>query len=151
MTKLDSLLDHKDGLTHTKQSILYTTLTKRKTKTYDHFNRFRKSIDKIEHPFMKKTHESEYRGNRSQHNQFSSVAQSCPALCDPMDYSMPSFPVCHQLLEFDQTQVIKQVCYHTISSSVIPFFSCLQSFPASGSFPINQFFASGGQSIGASA
>ena len=38
-----------------------------------------------------------------------------------------------------------------ISSSVIPFSSCLQSFPASGSFPINQFFASGGQSIGVSA
>ena len=39
----------------------------------------------------------------------------------------------------------------TISSSVIPFSSCLQSFPASGSFPMSQFFASGGQSIGASA
>ena len=39
----------------------------------------------------------------------------------------------------------------TISSSVIPFFSCLQSFPASGSFPMSQFFASGGQSIGISA
>ena len=36
----------------------------------------------------------------------------------------------------------------TISSSVIPFSSCLQSFPASGSFPMSQFFASGGQSIG---
>ena len=42
--------------------------------------------------------------------------------------------------------------YHpTISSSVIPFSSCLQSFPASGSFPVNQFFSSGGQSIGVSA
>ena len=42
--------------------------------------------------------------------------------------------------------------YHpTISSSVVPFSSCLQSFPASGSFPVSQFFASGGQSIGASA
>ena len=42
--------------------------------------------------------------------------------------------------------------YHpTISSSVVPFSSCLQSFPASGSFPMSQFFASGGQSIGASA
>ena len=42
--------------------------------------------------------------------------------------------------------------YHpTISSSVISFSSCLQSCPASGSFPISQFFASGGQSIGASA
>ena len=42
-------------------------------------------------------------------------------------------------------------CHATISSSVIPFFSCLQSFPASGSFPMSQFFASGGQSIGTSA
>ena len=42
-------------------------------------------------------------------------------------------------------------CHPTISSSVIPFSSHLQSFPASGSFPISQFFASGGQSIGISA
>ena len=41
-------------------------------------------------------------------------------------------------------------CYSIISSSVIPF-SCLQSLPASGSFPMSQFFSSGGQSIGASA
>ena len=39
----------------------------------------------------------------------------------------------------------------SISSSVTPFSSCLQSFPASGSFPMSQFFASGGQSIGTSA
>ena len=42
-------------------------------------------------------------------------------------------------------------CHPTISSSVVPFSSCLQSFPASGSFPMSQFLASGGQSIGASA
>jgi len=42
-------------------------------------------------------------------------------------------------------------CHSTISSSVIPFSSCLQSFPASGSFQMSQFFASGGQSIGVSA
>ena len=42
-------------------------------------------------------------------------------------------------------------CHPTISSSVIPFSSCLQSFPASGSFPVSQLFASGGLSIGASA
>ena len=42
--------------------------------------------------------------------------------------------------------------YHpTISSSVVPFFSCLQSFPASGSFPMSWFFPSGGQSIRVSA
>ena len=42
-------------------------------------------------------------------------------------------------------------CHPTISSSVIPFSSCLQSFPASGSFPMSQFFTSGSQSIGVSA
>ena len=42
-------------------------------------------------------------------------------------------------------------CHPTISSSVIPFSCCLQSFPALGSFPMSQFFASGGQSIGVSA
>ena len=42
-------------------------------------------------------------------------------------------------------------CHPTISSSVIPFSSCLPSFPASGSFPMSQFFTSGGQSVGVSA
>ena len=42
-------------------------------------------------------------------------------------------------------------CHPTSSSSVIPFYSRLQSFPASGSFPMSQFFASGGQRIGVSA
>ena len=42
-------------------------------------------------------------------------------------------------------------CHPTISSSVIPFSSCLQSFPASGSFPMSQFFTLGGHSIGVSA
>ena len=45
---------------------------------------------------------------------------------------------------------LSQWCHPNVSSSVIPF-SHLQSFPASGSFPMNQFFASGGQSIGVSA
>ena len=44
-----------------------------------------------------------------------------------------------------------QWCHPTISSSVVPFSSCLQSCPASGSFPMSQFFASGGQSVGTSA
>ena len=42
-------------------------------------------------------------------------------------------------------------CHPIISSSVVPFFSCLQSFSASGSFPVSSLFASGGQNIGASA
>ena len=47
--------------------------------------------------------------------------------------------------------LLSRWCHPTISSSVIPFFSCPQSIPASASFPMSQFFASGGQSIGVSA
>ena len=84
--------------------------------------------------------------------QFSSVAQSCPTLCNPVDCSTPGFPVLHQLPELAQIPV-HQVsgCHPTVSSSVVPFSSCLQSFPASRSFPMSQFFASGGQSFGVSA
>ena len=46
---------------------------------------------------------------------------------------------------------LSQWCHPTISSSVVPFSSCLQSFPALGSFLMSQFFASGGQNIGVSA
>ena len=46
---------------------------------------------------------------------------------------------------------LSQWCHPTISSSVVPFSSCLQSSPASGSFQMSQFFTSGGQSIGVSA
>ena len=83
--------------------------------------------------------------------QFSSVAQSCPTLCNPMDCSTPGFPVHHQLPELTQTRPLSQWCQPTISSSVIPFSSCLQSFPVSESFLVSQFFTSGGQSIGVSA
>ena len=81
--------------------------------------------------------------------QFSSVAQSCLTLCDPMNCSTPGLPVHHQLPEF--TQTLSRWCHPTISSSVIPFSFCPQSFPASGSFQMSQLFASGGQSIGVSA
>ena len=89
--------------------------------------------------------------------QFSSVAQSCLTLCNSMNRSMPELPVHHQLLESTQTHVhsnpcpFSHWCHPTISSSVIPFSSCPQSFPASGSFPMSQLFISGVQSIGVSA
>ena len=83
-------------------------------------------------------------------NQFSSVAQSCPILCDPMDCSMPGFPVHHQLPELAQTHIHWVCDAIPFSSLVIPFSSWLQSFPASGSFPVGQCFSSGGQSIGVS-
>ena len=85
-------------------------------------------------------------------NQFSSVAQSCQILCDPHGLQHARLPcpsptpgVCSNSCPSSQW------CHPTISSSVIPFSSYLQSFPASGSFPLSQFFASGGQSIGVSA
>ena len=52
---------------------------------------------------------------------------------------------------FSDSCLLSQWCHPTISSSVAPIFFCPQSFPASGSFPTSWLFASGGQSIGASA
>ena len=66
-----------------------------------------------------------------------------------MDTSTPGFPAHRHLPELAQTYVHCQWCHITISSSADPFSSCLQSFPASGSFLISQFFASAGQSTGA--
>ena len=60
--------------------------------------------------------------------------------------------LCHHLLELcSRSCPLSQWCHPIISSSVDPFSSCLQSFPASGSSSRSQFFTSGGQSIGASA
>ena len=65
-----------------------------------------------------------------------------------MDCSTPGHPVHHQsLLKLMSIESVMP----SISSSVNPFSSCLQSFPASGSFLLSQLFASGGQGIGASA
>ena len=83
--------------------------------------------------------------------QFSSVAQLCWTLCDPMDYSMPGLSVHHQLLELvwevHQTQV------HRVSDAMHPLiFWCPLLLlpliiPASGSFPMSQSFSSGGQTL----
>jgi len=100
--------------------------------------------------FIMQNKSGDYHGNSLV--QFSSVAQSCPTLCDPMDCKTPGFPVLHQLPELTQTHCPSSWwCHPTISSSVIPFSSCLHSFPASGCFPMSQFFTSGGQTIGVSA
>ena len=83
--------------------------------------------------------------------QFSSVAQSCPTLCNPMNPSTPGLPVHHQLPESTQTHV------HWVSDAIQPSHPLLspsppaQPFPASGSFQMSQLFASSGQSIGVSA
>ena len=81
--------------------------------------------------------------------QFSSVAQCCLTLWphEPQHNTPP----CHSPAPgvHPNPCPLSRWCHPTISSSVVPFSSCPQSLPASGSFPMRQFFASGGQSIGA--
>ena len=68
-----------------------------------------------------------------------------------MDYSTPGLPVHHHLPELTQTHVHLVDDAIQPSHPVVPFSSRLQSFPASGSFPVSQCFVSGGKSIGVSA
>ena len=84
--------------------------------------------------------------------QFSSVAQSCPTLCDPMNHSRPGLPVHHQLPEFIQTHV------HRVSDAIQPSHPLSPPFPPASNpskhqslFPVSQLFAQGGQSTGVSA
>ena len=84
--------------------------------------------------------------------EFSSATQSCPTLCDPNGLQHTSLPCPSINYGAYSNSCSSSQWYHpTISSSVIPFSSGLQSFPASGSLPKSQFFASGGQIIGVSA
>ena len=83
--------------------------------------------------------------------QFRSVAQLCPILWDPR--LLHARPPCPSAIPgvYPNSCPLIQWCHPTISSSVIPFSSHLQSFPESGSFQMSQLFASGGQNIGSSA
>jgi len=98
-------------------------------------------------PTLTSTHDY-WKNHRFDSVQFSSVTQSCPTLCDPMNHSTPGLPVHHQLPDITQTRPSSRWCHPAISSSVVPFSSCPQSLPASESFPINQLFTWGGGSIG---
>ena len=82
---------------------------------------------------------------------YCSIAQLCLTLCNPMNWSMPDFPVLHYLQEFAHTHV------HSVDDAIQPshplsppFSSCPQSFPVAGSFPMSLRFTSGDQTIGAS-
>ena len=73
--------------------------------------------------------------------QFSSVTQSCPALCDPVNRSIPGLPVHHQLPEFTQTHV------HRVSDAIQPSHPLLSPFPPAPNpsqhqslFPMSQLF-----------
>ena len=75
---------------------------------------------------------------QSFHSHFSSVTQSCPILCDPMNRSMPGLPVHHQLLEFTMSIELVMPSSHLILCC--PLLLLPQSLPASGSFPMSQLF-----------
>ena len=80
---------------------------------------------------------------------FSSVQFSCSVVSDslrPHGLQHARLPCSPTPRVHPNPRPLSQWCHPTISSSVVPFSSCLQSFPASGSFPMSQFFASGGQS-----
>ena len=84
--------------------------------------------------------------------QFSSVAQLCLTLYDPMDCSSPGLPCLSPIPGvYPNSCPLSQWCHPAISPSAVPFSSCPQSFPTSGSFQMSQLFASGGQSIEVSA
>ena len=68
-----------------------------------------------------------------------------------MNHSTPGLPVHHQLQVYPNSCPLSRWCHPTISSFVVPFSSCPQSFPASESFQMSQLFASGDQNIGISA
>ena len=86
------------------------------------------------------------------HFQFSSVAQFCLTLCDPMNCSTPRplYPSPTSRVHTNPCP-LSQWCHTTISSSVILFSAGSQSFPASGSFQMSHLFASGSQSFRVSA
>ena len=77
--------------------------------------------------------------------QFSSVAQLCPTLCDPMDCSTAGFPVHYQLLEFAQTHV------HRVGDAIQPSHPLSSPSPALNLSQHQGLFTSGGLSIGAPA
>ena len=106
-----------------------------------------------------------YRATKSQtwltHNthtyivQFSSVQFNCSVVSyylwpHGLQHARPPCPSPTARV-YSNSSPLSRWCHPTISSSVVPFFSCLQSFPASGSVQMSQLFASGGRSIGVSA
>ena len=105
----------------------------------------------LESPFNRK----EIQPVHPKGNQFSSVLFSCSVMSDSLQPHEPQHarPPCPSPTAgvYPNPCPLSWWCHPTISSSVLPFSSHLQSFPASGSFPMSQFFTSGYQSIGTSA
>ena len=104
---------------------------------------------------MEKAEKMQRKQWREESRKLISVQFSCSVMSDPLwthghEHTRPPCPSPTPGVH-SNSRPSRRWCHPTISSSVVPFFSCLQSFPASGSFPMCQFFASSGQSIGVSA
>ena len=103
------------------------------------------NIKDIQHKYLEISHVSNFISV-----QFSAIAQSCPTL-PPHGLQHTRLPCPSPIPRaYSNSCPLSQWFHPAISSSVIPFSSCLQSFPASGSFPMSHLFASGAQCIGTS-
>ena len=105
--------------------------------------------------FLLKTYHIDWHCQTTQSVQFSSVQFSCSVMSDSLRPDEPQHarPPCPSPAPgvYPNSCPLSRWCHPTISSSVIPFSSCLQSFPASGSLQMSQFFTSSGQRIRVSA
>ena len=114
-----------------------------------------KSSDCLYYQWKKdrKGEEAGYGGERERERewvQFSRWVESSSLWCHKLQHARPPCPSSTPRVHSNPCP-LSWWCHPTISSSVVPFSSCPQSLPASGSFPMSQLFASGGQSIGVSA
>ena len=103
-------------------TLLQLRKEKEKKKTFSNSSSFKKSLLAI----------SFFRILKAMIAQFSSVAQSCPTLCDPMDCSMLGFPVCHQLLQLTQTHI------HQVGDAIQPSHTLSSPSPLAFNLPQHQ-------------
>ena len=98
---------------------------------------------------FKISHKSKHKNANYKTSQFSHSVMSDSFRPHGLQHIRPHCPS-PTLGAYSNSCPLSQWCHPTISSSVVPFSSCLQSFPASGFSPVSQFFKSGGQSVGVS-
>ena len=131
--------DHHSGLERRMHCSVLAFPTDHKTESYGKIcstqaivKEIQQNTKDVNYPSLCLPPYSPLSGNLARHS-VQLVAQSCPTLCDPMDYSSPGFPVHHQLLELIQTH-IHRVGDAIQTFSVVHFSFHLQSFPTSESF-----------------
>ena len=99
---------------------------------------------------FKRSHKSKHKNENYKTSQFNHLVMSNSLWPHGLQHTRPPCPS-PTLGACSNSCPLSQWCHPTISSSVVPLSSCLQSFPASGFSPVSQFFESSGQSVGVSA